>query len=330
MRRLRRSAAASTSASVGASSIGRERLHRLARGDRDAARRAAPAPSRRSTHVLPTSVPVPATTTTSCAGRVLRERVAEHLGERREESVDLLVGVRRARARPAAATCPAGRSAAGSRARATPVLEQRGGGVERTLLLAADERHDRRRVAGPQPVDVRAQPRDERVALGRPHDPQRGERGGGVGGRRRGREDVRPGAVLDELDVARAGRRRTRRARRASSTACRRAARRRRRDASTVGPSTACASSSTSSAPCRAHSSTSASTSATSPSIENTVSVTTSARRGAAVAQQRVEVVEVAVAVDGDVGAREPAAVDDRRVVELVGAHEHVRGRRRW
>ena len=30
------------------------------------------------------------------------------------------------------------------------------------------------------------------------------------------------------------------------------------------------------------------------------------------------------MAVDGDVGAREAAAVDDRRVVQLVGADEHA------
>ena len=44
------------------------------------------------------------------------------------------------------------------------------------------------------------------------------------------------------------------------------------------GPSTACASSSTSRAACRAHTSASCSIGATSPSIENTVSVTTTAR----------------------------------------------------
>ena len=65
-------------------------------------------------------------------------------------------------------------------------------------LVAAHDRHDRRRMAGPEPVDVRAQARD---AARRPRrtatTPQRRERGRGVGRRRRGREDVGAGAVLD-------------------------------------------------------------------------------------------------------------------------------------
>ena len=100
-----------------------------------------------------------------------------------------------------------------------------------------------------------------------------------------------PGAVLDELDVAGRARRRTRRARRASSSSV--------PDAQHVvvvrrtsgcGPSTACASSSTSSASWRAGTARrSASTSATSPSIENTVSLTTIARPAPRACQQRVE-----------------------------------------
>ena len=78
----------------------------------------------------------------------------------------------------------------------------------------------------------------------------------------------------------------------------------------------------------RARVAASASTSAASPSIENTVSLTTTARRSPRAGEQRVEMVEVAVAVDRDVGAAQPAAVDDRRVVQLVGADEHVAVRR--
>ena len=62
---------------------------------------------------------------------------------------------------------------------------------------------------------------------------------------------------------------------------------------------------------------------ATSPSIENTESVTISRpaapSRAAVAAQAPLEVLDVAVAVDDDLGARQPAAVDDRGVVELVG-----------
>ena len=49
--------------------------------------------------------------------------------------------------------------------------------------------------------------------------------------------------------------------------------------------------------------------------------------RAAALAQAPLEVLDVAVAVDEDLGAREPAAVDDRGVVERVG--EDRRARRR-
>ena len=93
------------------------------------------------------------------------------------------------------------------------------------------------------------------------------------------------------------------------------------------GPSTACASSSTSSAPCRRQRSTSAPTGATSPSIENTESVTTSTRPGRR-GEQFVEMVEVAVSVDRDLRPAEPAAVDDRGVVQLVAQDGHVRAGR--
>ena len=58
---------------------------------------------------------------------------------------------------------------------------------------------------------------------------------------------------------------------------------------------------------------------ATSPSIEKTPSVTISAPRPLGLAQAPREVLDVAVVVDERLGPREPAAVDDRGVVELVG-----------
>ncbi len=44
----------------------------------------------------------------------------------------------------------------------------------------------------------------------------------------------------------------------------------------------------------------------------------------AAVVQQRSEVIEVVVAVDRRLAPRQPASVDDRRVVQLIGAHQHT------
>ena len=207
-------------------------------------------------HVLPTSVSVPVTTTNR-SGRCPWGRCPDGgvTGWRARAP-----GSRPARrcarptARPAAARCPAGPSAAGSRGRAGRDRAARPPRRARAPPSPQDERHDRRRVPGPEPLDVSreaapasASPSAERTI------PQRRERGGGVGRRRRGREDVGPGAVHDELGAARPGRRRTRRATRASSTGCRRAARR-RPARSGSGPSTAWASSSTRSAPCRAHS----------------------------------------------------------------------------
>ena len=62
-----------------------------------------------------------------------------------------------------------------------------------------------------------------------------------------------------------------------------------------------------------------------SPSIENTPSVISSCRRPSALlsSEQRVGVVGVLVLEHLDLGAREPRAVDDRRVVQPV-AHDHV------
>ena len=81
----------------------------------------------------------------------------------------------------------------------------------------------------------------------------------------------------------------------------------------------ACASSTISRAPWRRASSSSCGSGATSPSIEKTPSVTISAARPPARSQPPGEVLDVAVAVDEGLGAREAAAVDDAGVVQLVG-----------
>jgi hypothetical protein len=49
----------------------------------------------------------------------------------------------------------------------------------------------------------------------------------------------------------------------------------------------------------------------------------------AVLAQRPVEVLDVAMAVDDDLGPREAAAVDDRGVVELVGEDRVPRARQR-
>ena len=76
-------------------------------------------------------------------------------------------------------------------------------------------------------------------------------------------------------------------------------------------------------------SSTISSSGATSPSIENTPSVTISAAAAVGVAQAPLEVVDVRVAVDERLRARQPAAVDDRGVVELVGEDDLAAPRER-
>ena len=140
----------STSASVGVSSSGANDCTGLRGDDRDAARRASAAASAAATHVLPTSVPVPATTTIVTATVSGRADVAEHVGERGERagrpasSVCAALSATRRRDVPGATV--GGRIAGTSE----PVLEQRGRRVERALLVAAHERHDRRRMAGPQ------------------------------------------------------------------------------------------------------------------------------------------------------------------------------------
>ena len=133
-------------------------------------------------------------------------------------------------------------------------LEQRGRERRARATLVAARRPGRSATGGRAAAasTLRAQPGAEVVALLAAHDLERGERGGGVGRGRGGGEDVRAGPVDDELGERARARRRTRRARRGSSTACRPAAPARPGSTSRSGPSTAWASSSTSSASWRA------------------------------------------------------------------------------
>ena len=103
------------------------------------------------------------------------------------------------------------------------------------------------------------------------------------------------------------------------------------------GPSTACASSSTSSAPWCAHTSASSSTGATSPSIENTVSVTTMARgavAGRAAARRRGRRRRGGRPRAARPASRRPSMIDawlsSSEHDEHVGAGEGARARRGW
>ena len=90
------------------------------------------------------------------------------------------------------------------------------------------------------------------------------------------------------------------------------------------GPSTAWASSRTSSAPWRRQAcGDGRRTGATSPSMEKTRSLTTMAGPRAS-ASSASRCVDVGVAVDGDLGVGQAGTVDDRRVVELVRADPHA------
>ena len=118
--------------------------------------------------------------------------------------LDVLVGVRGGERHAQAGRAGRRRSADGWRAPASPARAARGGGVERG---AARRRTTNGTIGDGCPGRNRStcarRRGDERVALGRLQHRERGERGGGVGGRRRGREDVRPARFLDQLDVAR-------------------------------------------------------------------------------------------------------------------------------
>ena len=282
LRDPRRSRRASTSASVGPVSSGANDCTGL-RAATGGPRRAAPRWSRAANHVLPTSVPVPVTTT------ITRWLVAarRELVERGDEPLDLLGRCARPRARRAAARCRPAPSAAGSRERA---------------------------------ARARAAPRPRRARAGRRRTARaRSARGGRAARARRaragGRRDASPSVLVSTPSAASAAavsagvdavvkmyerarltskrrerrrrRRRTRRASPASSTACRPAPRRRRRRrrsrlGSEHGVGLVEHEQRRRGAPRGGRA---PSRSARSPSIEKTVSVTTSARRPLAVAR---------------------------------------------
>ena len=63
-----------------------------------------------------------------------------------------------------------------------------------------------------------------------------------------------------------------------------------------------------------------------SPSIENSDLGDHDARDAPGCVDERaLERAEIAMRIDDDLGARQPAAVDDARVVELVGEHDVAR-----
>ena len=84
----------------------------------------------------------------------------------------------------------------------SPRSEQRVGRRQRPGLAPAHVRDDRRRVAGPEPVDVGPELRPQGVALGRAQHPQCRQRGRGVGRRRRGGEDIGAGPVDEQVGEA--------------------------------------------------------------------------------------------------------------------------------
>ena len=98
--------------------------------------------------------------------------------------------------------------------------------------------------------------------------------------------------------------------------------------APTVGAENRSPSSSTSSAPCRRHAA-AMSLDRRHVSVHGEHHVGDHERRARGLVEELLEVVHVAMAVDGDLGLRQAAPVDDRRVVVLVGADAHARCRRR-
>ena len=241
---------ASTSASSGCAVVRVEGLRGLAGRHGAAPARGGRRARRRPTQVLPTSVAVPAQTTS-----IRRTRASASVGQRLHQPLDLLVGVGgRQRDAQAAGARRDGRGADGGDEQA--LLEQ----ARPTRRAPPPRRRARSGTIGDgwpgrDRVDVAAQPRDQRVALARPHDPQRGQGGGGVAGGGRGGEDERAGRVDQQVDDVALGRRRSPPSEPSvfdsvptRTTVDVEPARR-------SGPSTAWASSRTSSAPCRRHTS---------------------------------------------------------------------------
>ena len=326
---------------VGGAVLGAERLGRLAGGDRRGPRPAGRAAGGPPTQVLPTSVPVP-TTTTSCSGRGRRSQVDPPTGWRRGASS--AAGERRRpgrrcgppTARPAAGRCPGatvgGRMAGTSR----PWLEQLGRGGHGGGLLAEHDGDARgsggRAGAGRRGRGAGRAGRRPRASASTPTAARAAAASAGAEG---GGEDVGAGPVDAAARRRSGGRRRSRRGSRASSTACRPGARAGRRARSTgTGWSTAWASSSTSRASWRAHSVDAGRRPGRRRRPSRTPSrYTTTWRSAPGSASAAASCVEVAVAVHpqlGPVGPGQAAAVDDRGVVELVGVDAHPGRGRAW
>ena len=184
-------------------------------------------------HVFPTSVPVPLTNT-SVRGRVTA-RSGKSAASARREPVDLVGGVGGGQRDAQPRRCPAAPSAGGWRGRAG----RRRAARRRPRARAPRRRRRTGTIGDGCPGRSRSTLARSRARSSSPSGErstrERGERGGGVAGRRRGREDVGAGPVHEEVGERAAARRRTRRARRGSSTACRPAARRRSRVVVDVG-----------------------------------------------------------------------------------------------
>ena len=320
----------STSASV-VRSLGRERLRRLAGGDRRARGPQVARAARPATHVLPTSVPVPATTTSSVRAR------AAHGGSRRAAEASSAAASastwssvwaadsatrrrRRARAR---------RSAGGWRGRAGP-----GRAARPTRRRAASSSPSTTGTIGDgwpgrSALDVGAEagaqarrPRRERTT------PSAASAAAVSAGVERGGEDVGAGPVHAAGRRAPGRRRRSRRASRASSTACRPGARRRRRAAGRRARARR--------GPRRARAARRGAAHSSSEVVDRRdVAVHREHRVGdddrrAGATGARAAVGERGRGRGGGtprrVGPGEAAAVDDRRVVQLVGARRARRG----
>ena len=270
------------------------------------------------THVLPISVAVPDADDE-------RHRVGERLRQAPSTWSSVWAADSATRSRDVPAGTVGGRMAGTSR----PWSSSRRADASRARCSSPSTiGHDRRRVAGRDAFDVRPQPvrRARRPPCER-STRSRGEGGGGVGRRRRGGEDERPRRVDHEVDE---------RARAGDETAERPERLRQRADPQDGRPRRPARSGSERTehgvglveheqraVPART-SPRASSSGATSPSIENTVSVTTIAGPSCARSSASTWSTSPWRAISTR-AARQPAAVDDRGVVELVADDEHAR-----
>ena len=221
------------------------------------------------------------------------------------------------------------------------------GGHEQALRAAGRRRRPARRASSPSttgtigvgcPGRSRSTWRRSRAtsarALGRPHDPHGGQRGGHVGGGRRGGEDERAGTVAEQVDVPPGpGDEPAERAERLGQRAhpqhghapgaggCGVDAGARARRAPRRAPERAVAGAHVDQRGDVDH-----------VAVHRERAVGHDQRRAPPAAvdvdEQLGQVVEVGVAVDPHLGPGQAGAVDDRRVVELVGQDRHVGARR--